>query len=64
MEELTNPWFLVLITVLIVWDLAWKLAALWRSAQNKQIAWFVCLGVFNTVGILPIIYLLINRQRK
>jgi hypothetical protein len=64
MEQLSTTWFVVLITVLVIWDLAWRLVALWRSAQKKQIAWFVCIGIFNTVGILPIIYLLLNRERK
>ncbi len=64
MELLNSPWFVVLVVVLVIWDLAFKLVALWKSAQNKQIAWFVCLGIFNTVGILPIIYLLLNRERK
>ena len=31
---------------------------MWRSARNNQLAWFVCIVVFNTMGILPIIYLL------
>ena len=56
-------WFYVLIIVLVVWDLTIKLVALWRAGRNNQLAWFICLGIFNTVGILPIIYLLINRNK-
>jgi hypothetical protein len=56
-------WFYVLIIVLAVWDLTIKLVALWRAGRNNQRAWFICLGVFNTAGILPIIYLLINRNK-
>ena len=29
---------------------------MWKSARNNQLAWFICLAIFNTVGILPIIY--------
>jgi hypothetical protein len=28
------------------------------------LAWFICIAIFNTVGILPIIYLLIHRKEK
>jgi len=56
-------WFYVLIIVLAVWDLTIKLVALWRAGRNNQLAWFICLGIFNTVGILPIIYLLISRNK-
>jgi hypothetical protein len=54
-------WFGLLIPVLILlalWDGVWKCVGMWKSARNKQPAWFVCLAIFNTVGILPIIYIL------
>ena len=47
--------FLVLIAI---WDGVWKCISMWKSARNNQLAWFVCLAIFNTAGILPIIYLL------
>ena len=25
---------------------------------HNQLAWFICLAIFNTAGILPIIYIL------
>ena len=52
-------WFLVIsaIVVLAIWDGVWKLIALWKSARNNQLAWFVCLAIFNTVGVLPILYI-------
>jgi predicted permease len=45
------------IVVLAIWDGVWKLIAMWKSARNDQLAWFICLAVFNTVGILPILYI-------
>jgi hypothetical protein len=54
------PWVLVLVPIIIVlaiWDAVWKLIGLWKSARNNQLAWFVCIAIFNTLGILPIIYL-------
>jgi len=47
-----------LIGVLVVWELAWKGAALWRAGRNGQPGWFVALLVISSAGILPIIYLL------
>lgn len=41
-----------------VLELILKPIALWHAARNYQLAWFVVLVVFNTAGILPIIYLL------
>jgi len=46
------------IVLLAIWDGVWKLIALWKSARNNQLAWFVCLAIFNTAGILPILYIL------
>lgn len=64
MEYLSSPWFFALIVVLAIWDVVWKLLALWRSARRNQMTWFVCIGVLNTIGILPIIYLIISRDKK
>ena len=50
--------FVVLIVLLAIWDGVWKLIALWKSARHNQVAWFICLAIFNTVGILPILYIL------
>ena len=53
-----------LLYILLVWSVVWKGLALWRSARNKQLPWFIVLLVVNTVGILEIIYLVFfNRKR-
>jgi hypothetical protein len=54
-----QPATLVLtLLVLGVWVMIWKGIALWFSAKSDQKGWFVILLVLNTVGLLPIIYLL------
>ena len=53
-----DTWLIVLIVILVIWDLIWKMIAFWKSARGSQLAWFVCIGIFHTVGILPIIYLI------
>ena len=55
--------FIALIIVLAVWDGVWKLIALWKSARHDQLGWFICLAVFNTVGILPILYILLFQKK-
>jgi len=43
--------------IIVLWDLVWRGLALWYSGKNQQKAWFIALLVLNTIGILPIIYL-------
>lgn len=48
----------------IVWSVFLKGLALWISARNKQLGWFVMLITVQTAGILEIIYLVRFRQNK
>ena len=54
-------WILVII---ILWEAVWKLLALWKSARKGSIPWFIVLAVFNTVGILPILYIFVFSKMK
>ncbi|MBS3163262.1 hypothetical protein J4427_01070 [Candidatus Woesearchaeota archaeon] len=56
--------FLALIIVLSIWEAIWKGFGMWRSARNGHLVWFVCILVLNTIGILPIIYLLLHPKKK
>jgi len=47
----------------VIWEMIWKGIGLWRAGRNKQVGWFVFIFILNTLGILPIIYLLFF-QRK
>lgn len=53
----------LLILVIILWDGIWKLLALWRAARRNDSVWFILLAILNTVGILPIIYLLTHSRK-
>jgi hypothetical protein len=57
------PWFIPLILIVAIWDSAWKLIAMWKAGRNNHLAWFICIFIFNTLGILPIIYILINKDK-
>jgi hypothetical protein len=64
MECLTwLPVFWLVLPLVIAWELAWKGVALWRAGRNGHLAWFICLFIFNTVGILPIIYIFAFSRR-
>ena len=50
---------------LIIWEGIWKGIALWKTAKNNQLKWYVAIFVLNTVGVLPIVYLfLFDPKRK
>ena len=51
-------WVILALLVIAAWTLLWKGMALWSSARSKQKVWFVVLLIFNTMGLLPIIYLI------
>jgi len=53
-----------LILLLVLWDIIWKVIAMWKSARNNQLGWFICIVLFNTIGILPIIYILLDMKKK
>ena len=55
---------IVLLVVIFAWSMVWKLLALWKSARKGSVAWFIILAIFNTVGILPILYIFVFSKMK
>ncbi|MDP3917526.1 MAG: DUF5652 family protein [Nanoarchaeota archaeon] len=47
-----------LLYVFIFWELFWKGIALWKTGRHNQMGWFIAILLVNSLGILPIIYLL------
>ncbi|MBI2129742.1 hypothetical protein HYU07_05895 [Candidatus Woesearchaeota archaeon] len=43
--------------ILTLFDAVMKGIGMWKAAKNNHLAWFICIFIFNTIGILPIIYL-------
>ncbi len=54
---------IVLISIIAIIDAVLKAIGMWKSARRSQMAWFICLLIFNTAGILPIIYLLTGGKK-
>jgi len=60
----TYPFLIWVFVVLAIFELILKGFALYRAARNKQKYWFIAILIINTMGILPLIYLLLNPIRK
>lgn len=59
-----EAWLVVLCVCLAVRDLIRKWIALYRAWQKNDPVWFVFIFIFNTCGILPIIYLILNKKER
>jgi len=57
-------WSVPIISILAIWTLFWKAAALWSAARKSHRIWFILLMVINTVGILEIVYLFVITRTK
>ena len=55
--------FITIVIIIGLWDGVWKLIAMWKAAQRKSKWWFIVLSVINSIGILPITYLLITKRK-
>ena len=63
-----NPWLLALIVIVLIWKLIWYGFAIYNYIEKKQKGWFVALFVcaitLNDVGLLAILYLAFNKDKK
>lgn len=58
------PWMIFVMIAIMLWDMVWKLLAMWKAARKGSVAWFVALLLFNTAGILPILYIYAFSEMK
>jgi methionyl-tRNA synthetase len=59
-----STWMPLLMVLFIAWTLPWKGVALWKSARNKHLVWFIVILIVNTLAILEIIYIFGFSKRK
>ena len=57
-------WLLPFIIFCALWDTVWKLIGMWKAGRKNELVWFICIAVFNTLGILPIIYILMDKKKS
>ena len=55
---------MIIFMILGVWELIWKGIAMWDTAKKGKSTWFVFILILNTVGILPLVYLLFFKDKK
>lgn len=60
---LFSPFFWPAVLIFSVWEIIWKGIALWKCGRNNQLPWFIAILVLNTLGILPILYLLFFQKK-
>jgi len=60
----TEAWLIILCIFLAIRDLIRKAIALYRAGQKSDKIRFIFIFILNTCGILPIIYLLLNKKKK
>lgn len=53
----------LLFFALLAWTIYWKGMALWKAARRNHQKWFIAILIFNTVGILDILYLYVFSER-
>lgn len=54
-----NPLMVIVILAIV---LIVKGLALYRAARKESIVWFWVILVFNTFGVLPLLYLIFSRK--
>lgn len=65
LKQLQEPAVAIGLSFLLLWTIIWKGLALYRAGSNRSPGWFLALLVFNTLGILEILYFFaFSRKRK
>lgn len=59
-----EAWLITLCACLVIRDLVRKAVALYKAGQKSDKIRFIFIFILNTCGILPIIYLLLNKKKK
>jgi hypothetical protein len=57
-------WMIAILVVASIWEAVWKGFALWKAAKKNQLIWFVVILIFNTAGILSILYIFLFSEIK
>jgi hypothetical protein len=60
--NVSTSWATV-IAIVAIWDFVWKALGMWRAGRNNQAGWFVVILIINSLGIIPIYYLLTHKEK-
>ncbi len=54
----------LILALIILWSISWKCYSVWTASKNNHKKWFVALVIFNTLGILDMIYVFGIAKKK
>jgi len=54
-----GPTLIGIMLIIFIWSAIWKGLALWKSARSNHMVWFIILLLFNTLGLLEILYIFV-----
>ena len=57
-------WLMPVIIIAGLWSFVWKALSLYRAGFNRSPGWFIALLIFNTLGILDILYIFVFGKKK
>jgi hypothetical protein len=57
-------WLMPVIIIASLWSFVWKALSLYRAGFNHSPGWFIALLIFNTLGILDILYIFVFGKKK
>ncbi|HWZ21055.1 MAG TPA: DUF5652 family protein [Cytophagaceae bacterium] len=57
---ITAPWFIIALLL----ELILKGIALWKCGRNNQLGWFIAILIINSIGLLPLIYLITFQKKQ
>lgn len=53
-----------LLIIMFSWNYCWKLVGLWTAGKKQDFPWFIIMALFNTMGILEILYAFVFSKKK
>jgi hypothetical protein len=61
---ISSETLIILLAVITIWDLAWRCVAVWKSTKENKPVWSIVFVLFQTIGILPILYIFVFSKMK
>lgn len=62
-EIILLPEIKIILGIFVFMELILKGFALWRAARRGDKVWYIAILIFNTLGLLPLVYLIITRKK-
>ena len=59
-----GTFFTTFVLLIVAWDMVWKGIGMWKAGRHNQLGWFIAIFILNTLGILPIIYILFFQKKR